>query len=133
MVFNKVLTVSKFFLLSRSGLKLFISFHNIEFFFFTSLPVCTILSVWMRRELYKILICFVCVMKLFHGLSLGALTKPSIPHRLLHTSRDKTVVVVGGGAAGYFSAIECASKLQSENVKAKVSYYLNRLVNYISN
>jgi malic enzyme len=33
---------------------------------------------------------------------------------------DKVVVVVGGGAAGYFSAIECARSLQQMKVKSKV-------------
>lgn len=35
-------------------------------------------------------------------------------------AKTKVVVVVGGGAAGYFSAIECARLLQEKNIASKV-------------
>lgn len=35
-------------------------------------------------------------------------------------ANTKVVVVVGGGAAGYFSAIECARLLQEKDIKSKV-------------
>jgi hypothetical protein len=50
-----------------------------------------------------------------------------LSHSLLRTGTatrhksDKVVVVIGGGAAGYFSAIECASSLQKMEVKSKVT------------
>lgn len=34
----------------------------------------------------------------------------------------KVIVVVGGGAAGYFSAVECARTLQERKVPYKVGY-----------
>jgi hypothetical protein len=45
---------------------------------------------------------------------------------------DKVVVVVGGGAAGYFSAIECASSLQKMKVKGKVTlFWMLRAVQFV--
>ena len=46
-------------------------------------------------------------------------------HQLLGHIRqksEKVVVVVGGGAAGYFSAIECAKEVQDMNICAKVNH-----------
>ena len=36
------------------------------------------------------------------------------------SANTKVIVIVGGGAAGYFSAIECARLLQEKNVPSKV-------------
>ena len=70
-------------------------------------------------------VCYLLILSMVLLLPAGAAVlsmKGAIRRFAGAVSRPRVVVVVGGGAAGYFSAIECARSLQESRVPSKVCH-----------